>query len=170
MTLKTLDKPTTPELAQRAPFPMLSDPWGEFERMRKLMDEMMSEFFSPTHAMMPRMMHETVGTWRPALNMYRQNGNLIVEAAMPGLKKEDIQVGLTGQTLTLHGHRKDEKKIEKEHLFCSEMREGQFSSSIKLPVEVTADKVKAEYKDGILRLTMPLVEPEKHKTVNVKIG
>lgn len=168
MTLKTLEKTTPAELAERVPFPMLSDPWGEFERMRKVMDEMMSEFFRPERGM--RLRHEIPTTWRPALNMYRHNGNLVVEAAMPGLKKDDIQINLTGQTLTLHGHRKDEKKIEQEHLFCSEMREGQFTSSIRLPVEVVPDKVKAEYKDGILRLTMPLVEPEKHKTVNVKIS
>lgn len=168
MTLKTLDKTTPAELAERVPFPMLTDPWGEFERMRKVMDEMMSEFFRPERGM--RIRHETPATWRPALNMYRHNGSLVVEAAMPGLKKDDIQINLTGQTLTLHGHRKDEKKIEQEHMFCSEMREGQFTSSIRLPVEVVPDKVKAEYKDGILRLTMPLVEPEKHKTINVKIS
>lgn len=168
MAEKALDKPTTKGLAERQPFPTLTDPWGEFERMRNLMDEMMSEFFRPERA--PRLTREAIGAWRPAMNLFRHEGNLILEAAMPGLAKEDIQVGLTGRTLTLHGHRKDEKKVEQEHYFCSEMREGQFSSTITLPADVLADGIKAKYKDGILRLEMPLVEPEKHKTVNVKVS
>lgn len=136
------------------------DPWGEFDRMRQAMDAMLSGFW-------PRRLLAESAT--PAVNMYRDDSNLIVEAAVPGMKKEDIKINLKGNTLVIEGESKEEKKIEKDDYYFTEMRKGSFSRRVRLPVEVKSDEIKANYTEGILKLTLPMLAPHKEKPVEVKV-
>lgn len=147
---------------ERALTPMESwlDPLSEFDRMRHTMDAMLTGLW-------PRRLLALSAT--PAVNMYRDNGNLIVEAAMPGLKKEDIKVHLKGDTLSIEGESKQEKKIEKDDYYFAEMHHGSFSRRVHIPIEVKATDIKASYAEGMLRLTLPMVTPPAEKAVQVKI-
>lgn len=92
----------------------------------------------------------------PALNIYRKDNNLIVEAAMPGMKKEDINLHIDDNHLMLSGQFRQEEKEEKDHYYRSEIRRGSFHRNIPLPRGVDASQCKATYEDGMLKVTLPL--------------
>jgi HSP20 family protein len=109
-----------------------------------------------------------LGTWNPRVNMYEKGDNLIVEAELPGVKKEDIDVRLEDRQLTLRGECREEKETKEDDYFRRERRYGSFTRSLTLPSSVTGDKVEASYKDGILRLTLPKTEEAKGKQIPIK--
>ena len=104
----------------------------------------------------------------PAIDMYQTKDDLIVKATMPGVKAEDVDITVTGETLTLRGEFKqeDEKKDTSYHI--REQRYGSFERSILLPTDVKADKAVADFKDGILTVTMPIAEEVKPKSITIK--
>lgn len=104
----------------------------------------------------------------PAIDMYQTNDDVIVKATLPGVKAEDVDITVTGETLTLRGEFKqeDEKKDSSYHI--REQRYGSFERSILLPTDVKADKAKADFEDGILTVTMPIAEEVKPKSITIK--
>jgi HSP20 family protein len=106
----------------------------------------------------------------PAVDLYQDKDNVIVKAELPGMKKEDIDVSLHDGALSISGERKSEQKFEDAGTYRSERFVGRFHRTITLPSPVSTDKVKAEYKDGILTVTLPKTEEAKPKQIEVKIG
>lgn len=109
-----------------------------------------------------------LGTWNPRVNMYEKGDELVVEAELPGVKKEDIEVRLEDRQLILRGECKEEKETKDDDFYRRERRYGSFTRSLALPSTVAADKVEASYKDGILRLTLPKTEEAKGKQILIK--
>ena len=105
---------------------------------------------------------EHVG-WVPELEVLQNNGQLIVRADLPGLKKEDVKVELTNDVLTISGERNEEEEEKREGYYRSERSYGSFYRQIPLPEGAKADTAKAEFKDGVLEITMqaPAREPQK---------
>jgi len=103
------------------------------------------------------------GTWAPAIDVQQSNGNLVVTAELPGLKKEEVKVELSDDALIIKGERKSEQKEEREGYYKSERSYGQFYRSIPLPEGAKADQAKAELNDGVLKVSVPV--PESKKTV-----
>jgi HSP20 family protein len=98
----------------------------------------------------------TEEVWMPTVDIYSsKNNDLIIEAELPGVSKEDVNVTVTGKTLTISGERKKEEKVEKENYYRMEAAYGKFERSISLPVEVKPDTIEASYKNGILTVTVP---------------
>jgi len=87
---------------------------------------------------------------------------------LPGMKREDIDVALDGNTLTLSGERKQEEEKREGESYRSERYFGRFQRSITLPTEVQANKIEAAYKDGVLTVTLPKSEEAKPKQIPVK--
>ena len=85
------------------------------------------------------------------------------------MKKEDISVSLSDDTLTISGKKSEEKEVKKENYYRKEIRSGGFSRSFTLPARVDKDKVKATYKDGVLQLTLPKAPEEKEKEIKIEI-
>ncbi len=104
----------------------------------------------------------------PAIDMYQTNDEVVVRAALPGLKPEDVQISVTGDVLTLRGEFKqaDEKKEATYHI--REQRYGSFERSVMLPTEVQTDKAKAEFENGVLTVTLPKAEAVKPRTITIK--
>ena len=103
----------------------------------------------------------------PPLNVWEDDGNLFVEAELPGMKLDDIQVTLTeGDQLTISGERKWGSDDARWHR--QEVGYGRFSRTITLPFEVEADQVEAKYDAGVLTLTLPKAESAKPKRITVK--
>jgi HSP20 family protein len=104
----------------------------------------------------------------PALNVYQTPTEIVVKAALPGLKPEDVSINITGETLAIKGESKAEQEIKKEDYLYQERRYGAFSRSVVLPSGLKTDKAEATMEDGILTLTIPKVEEVKPKKVGVK--
>ena len=107
--------------------------------------------------------------WSPAVEVKQKNGSLIVTAELPGLKKEDLKVNITDAALTLEGERQQEKEEKREGYYHSERSYGKFYRAIALPEGARPDQAAAEFKDGVLQITIPLAETkQKHREIPVK--
>ena len=104
----------------------------------------------------------------PALDVYQTPNEVVVKTALPGLKPEDINIDITGDTLTIKGETKAEQEIKKEDYLYQERRHGAFSRSVVLPGGVKPDKAEATLEDGILTLSIPKAEETKPKAIKVK--
>ena len=104
----------------------------------------------------------------PAIDMYQTDDEIVVKASLPGVKADEVQINITGEILTIKGETKqvEEKKDKAWHM--REQRWGTFERAIALPTEVTADKAKAEFENGILTITLPKAEEVKPKIINIK--
>jgi HSP20 family protein len=128
-------------------------------------------------AEMDRVFESTVGSfspppaplsrWNPAVNVYQDKDQFTVVVELPGLKKEEIEISLHEDTLTISGERKREESSEQE--FLTERLYGKFQRSLTLPTAVDAEKVKASYKDGLLQVVLPKPEEAKPKQIEVAL-
>lgn len=107
--------------------------------------------------------------WHPAVDIAETENELIVSADLPGVNKEDIKVNVQNNVLTFSGERKQESKPEENNVHRLERSYGFFSRSFTLPATVKADAIKAVYKDGVLRLTLPKVEEAKPRQIVVDV-
>ncbi len=96
--------------------------------------------------------------WRPAIEVKQEKDKLIVRAEIPGIKKEDVNVNIADGSLTLEGERKQEKEEKREGYFHSERSYGKFMRSIPLPEGAKIDQATAQFKDGLLEITIPVPE------------
>jgi len=142
--------------------------WPTFGRLTSLRDEIDRLFQAPL-AELARGSRLLSG-WTPALDIFEDKDNLVVKAELPGMKREDIQVSLHDGSLSISGERKTETKHEDAEVYRSERFVGRFERTITLPTPVASDKVKAEYKDGILTITLPKTEEAKPKQIEVNVN
>jgi len=104
----------------------------------------------------------------PAVDMYQTEDDVVVKAALPGLKAEDVDITVTGETLTLRGEYKQETEQKDTNYHIHEHRTGSFQRAVLLPTDVQANKAKADFEDGILTITMPIAEEVKPKSITIK--
>jgi HSP20 family protein len=105
--------------------------------------------------------------WTPAVDVFEDKDSLTVKAELPGMKKEDIEISLHDGCLNISGERKSESKHEGADLHRTERFFGRFQRTVSLPTPVAVDKVKAQYKDGILTVSLPKTEEAKPKHIDV---
>jgi HSP20 family protein len=110
------------------------------------------------------------GGWAPALDVFEDKDTLTVKAELPGMKREEIEVSLHDGALTISGERKRETKHENAEVYRAERFVGRFQRSVTLPARVASDRVKAQYKDGILTVTLPKTEEAKPKQIDVNVS
>ena len=104
----------------------------------------------------------------PAVDMYQTDNEVVVKAALPGIKADEVQINVTGELLTLKGEVRHEEEKEEKAWHIREQRYGSFERAIALPTDVVADKAKANFEDGILTITLPKAEEVKPKTITIK--
>jgi HSP20 family protein len=110
------------------------------------------------------------GSWAPSVDIYEQEGNLVLKAELPGIDPKDVDVRVENNVLTLQGERKLDSEVKRESYHRVERSYGAFSRSFTLPTVVDTDKIKAEFKDGLLRLVLPKKEEAKPKQIAISIG
>jgi len=147
--------------------PVLST-WPTFGRLSDLRDEIDRLFEAPLTEL--GRTASVFGGWTPAIDVFEDKENVVVKAELAGMKKEDIEVTLHEGTLNITGERKTEKKVEEAGLYRSERFFGRFQRAVTLPSPVNGAKVKAEYKDGILTVTLPKTEEAKPKQIDVSVS
>lgn len=111
----------------------------------------------------------TNGRWYPSVDIIEDKNEIRIKVEMPGLAPEDVHVDVENNVLTLKGEKKQEDKKEGENCYLKESSYGSFSRSFELPVYVKEDKIKAEFKNGLLNLHIPKVEEAKPKKIEVAI-
>jgi len=104
----------------------------------------------------------------PALNIWSNEEGLVVNAEVPGIDVEDIDISVVGETLTLSGARKSEDLEEGARYHRQERGSGKFNRSVELPFPVDTDKVEATFKNGVLQISLPRTEADKPKKIVVK--
>lgn len=103
-----------------------------------------------------------------ALDMYETDEDVVVKASVPGVDPDDLDIKVTGDTLTIRGETKAEEEIEEDNYVYRERRYGAFSRSIAIPTSVKADDAEADFEDGVLTLRLPKAEEVKPKAIEVK--
>jgi HSP20 family protein len=106
----------------------------------------------------------------PAVNIKEENNKFVLEMAAPGLKKDDFNINLDNYVLTISSEKKEEQKEDKDNYTRREFLYTSFSRSFTLPKTVDIDKIKADYKNGILTVTLPKKEEEAKLTKQIKIS
>lgn len=106
--------------------------------------------------------------WAPAIESHVDKGNLVVKADLPGLDPKEISIAVTGNQLRIEGERKQEEKKEEKDYLYQEVSYGKFVRSIPLPEGVDTDKIKANYKNGVLEITMPAPKQLESKKVQIE--
>lgn len=104
----------------------------------------------------------------PKTEMYEEKGNLVIKTEMPGIKKEDVDISLEDDILTLKAERKEEEVTEETDYYAREVRYGQYRRSVWLPFRVDSDKIAATLEDGVLEVKLPKAEELKVKKIEVK--
>ncbi len=132
--------------------------WPTFGRLANLQDEL------------DRLLESPMTGWAPALDVHEDADNFNIRVELPGLKREDIAVSLQDGALVISGERKSEKVEEGVEVHRQERYYGKFQRALTLPAPVAADKVKAQYKDGILTVTLPKSEEAKPKQIDVSVN
>lgn len=139
-----------------------------FGRLSSLRDEIDRLFEAPLSEL--GRASQLLSPWVPAVDVFQDKDNVYIKAELPGMKKEDIEVSLHEGTLTVSGERKQDTRHEKAEVYREERFVGRFQRTFTLGTPVAADKVKAEYRDGILSVTLPKAEEAKPKQIQVNVG
>lgn len=136
-------------------------PLREMDLVRRQFDQLFDELTQTT---------DTQATWRPAIELKEEADYVIVRAQLPGINAKDLNVEVTKEAVSIAGEHRHEQQSENNGTFKTEFRYGTFRRVVPLPVAVQNDKVQAEYKDGILSLTLPKVEAVRNKVVKVNLA
>jgi len=110
------------------------------------------------------------GTWTPAVDIYEVDGALVLKAELPEMKREDIDVNIENNTLTIRGERKLDGEIKQENFHRVERAYGSFVRTFALPATVDTGKIGAEYKNGVLTIKLPFREEAKPRSIDVAVA
>lgn len=139
------------------------DPFREMMTLRNAMDRM----FEDSMVRRYQDVSESGEGYLP-LDVYQTENDFVVRASMPGAKPEEVDISLTGDTLTIKGEHKEEQEIKEQNYARKEIRYGSFNRSIVMPTQIQSDKVEATFDNGILTLTLPKAEAVKPKQIKIK--
>jgi len=110
------------------------------------------------------------GSWAPAVDIYEQDGNIVLKAEVPGIDPKDVDIRVENNVLTLRGERRFDGEVQKESYHRVERAYGNFTRSFTLPSVVDTEKIKAEYRDGVLRMTLPKKDEAKPRQITISVS
>jgi HSP20 family protein len=139
------------------------EPFRDFMTLREAMDRLFEESF-----VRPRREWPAVAEGTLALDMYETEDTVVVKSTVPGVKPEDIDISISGNTLSISGETKVEEEVKEENYIRRERRYGSFSRSVTLPEGVNPDEAEASFEDGVLTLSIPKAPEAKPKVIKVK--
>jgi HSP20 family protein len=138
-------------------------PMSDLVSLRDAMDRLFEDSF-----VTPRTWLAPQGMGEPSLDVYETQNEVVVKAALPGIKPEDVDITLTGEMLTITGETKEETEQKDKNYFRRERRYGSFSRSVALPEGLEGDKAEAKFENGVLTLSIQKSEQVKPKKIQVK--
>lgn len=129
------------------------EPFNEFDRFFD--DRFLASFSRPS--------------WDLAVDVYEEKGNIVAKMSLPEVNTEDINISVEDNILVISAKRDEEKEIDKQDYYSKEIRRGSFSRSVRLPKSVEAAHATAEYKDGVLKISAPVLSGAEEKAVKIEI-
>jgi HSP20 family protein len=132
------------------------EPFAELGELRSRFDRMFDELSDGRERV-----------WTPAIDVERDNGNLVVRADVPGIKPEEVKIEVEDDILTVSGEHEEKKEEKDTYYLRRERRYGSFSRSMALPAGVEAKKIKAETHDGVVEVVIPLPKEAQKETVKI---
>lgn len=136
---------------------------GNLQEAIREMRDMLTTSFGDREAL-------SMADWTPSCNVSETNEEYRIEAELPGVKQEDLEVNIDERVLTLRGERREEKEEKGKKYHRVESSYGSFTRSFTLPDDASEDEIAAEYKDGLLIVRIPRIEPKESKARSVEIG
>lgn len=103
----------------------------------------------------------------PALDVYQDNDNVIIETPLPGIDPEKVNISVANDVLTIEGSSEKKTEVDEKDYYRKEIRAGSFHRAVALPASVNGEKASAEYKDGVLKITIPKEERAKPKQIKI---
>ena len=125
------------------------------------MDHVFDDFFNGTRSAVLR-------DWNPKVDVFEEADHIVMKAELPGVEKDNIAIDVNGRVLTLKGERSYDNEVKEEKYTLRERAYGKFQRSFTLPAETDSEKIKAEYKDGVLKLNIPKPESSKPKQITIQ--
>ena len=141
--------------------------WNPVRNMfgfRPSMNSLLDDFFLPMRKVDDE---SSFWSWNPKVDIYDEDNHIVVKAELPGVDKDDIVVDIKDRVLTLKGERSTDNEVKEDDYYRKERSYGRFERRFALPGDVNADDIKAEYKDGLLKIDIPKLEQNKPKQITV---
>ena len=139
-------------------------PLNELEALERRLDDIFGRPLVPS--VWRRIPTEERG-WTPAIEVFDKEDKFVVKVEVPGIKAEDVDISVVGDTLTIKGEKKAETEVKEDDYYCCERSYGSFYRSIALPSNIDASKIEANYEDGVLEVSLPKAPEIKPKKVAV---
>ena len=132
--------------------------------LRHRMDKMLGDFFYPSAQGQE---DSEVRNSNPAADIYENDANIVIKAELPGIDKKDISVDVKNRVLTLKGERSSDDETKEDNYYRRERGYGRFERVFTLPAEIDLEKIKADYKDGVLKIEIPKPQEKKPQKITV---
>ena len=142
------------------------EPFRELINMRDRMDRLFQDY--PGRSW-PEEEALAKDIWNPPVDVFETKDSLVLKADLPQVNKEDVDISVDGNLLTIRGERKREKEVNEKDYYRMERSYGTFSRSFTLPGTVNAEKIEASFEGGVLSVTLPKKEESKPKQIKVKV-
>jgi HSP20 family protein len=138
-------------------------PYQEMMSLRQAMDRLFDDSVVRGSRALP-----DIGAGLLPLDVYQTDNDVVIKATIPGIAPEEVDISITGDTVTIKGEQKEESEVKEEDYMLKERRYGAFSRSVSIPVSVKSDKADATFDNGVLTLTLPKAEEIKPKQIKIK--
>jgi len=150
--------------------PFAASPFQLMRRMSEEMDRMFDRMFEGNQGDRGALAARSGGAWSPRMEVFQKEDKFVVRAELPGMKKEDVQVELNDDGLTIQGHRREEHEEEREGFYRTELSYGSFYRAVPLPEGVITESAEASFRDGVLEITMqaPPSEVSRARRLEIK--
>jgi HSP20 family protein len=151
-------------LVRFRPFGQTVEPFRDLSEMQQEMNRLFDSFFGR-----PGQWPAAERLWAPPVDVYETRDDLVVAAEVPGVSEKDIHLSITGDMLTLKGERQFAQEANQDGYYRSERWWGKFERTLQLPIPVQADKVRAQYRDGVLTVKLPKADEVKSKEIKIEV-
>ncbi len=140
-----------------------------FEEIERWFDDLLGRRFPSLSSRWPRLRFPEVEEVSPSFDIYEEGDDIVVKGELPGMKREDLSIDFTEDTITISGEKRKEEKVEQKNYYRYERSCGSFSRRFRFPVGVETDRANAKLKDGILEVRVPKTEEAKKKAKKIDI-
>ena len=140
------------------------NPWREMNTFQNRLNHLFADSFFQSARSDDDM---SLGTWHPVVDMYDEEDRIVIKAELPGMEKKDIAVDVKDRVLTISGERNFDNEVKEEKYYRRERAYGKFQRAFSLPADVDSDKIKADFKEGLLKIEVPKPEKQKPKQITV---
>jgi len=140
--------------------------WDPFRDMNMLQDRM-NRMFDDAGRTWRTDEPAATTTWSPAVDIFETEGEIVVKAELPGMERKDIVLNLESNVLTVRGERRFAKETKDDNYHRIERSYGTFSRSFSIPATVDAEEIRADYRDGVLKIVLPKKEQAKPKQIRI---